>query len=450
MPPSRRRDVRAALDRPSDTPRRSWRVSLRALALGGLVGGCLLVGTPPTASTPTATTADPVDAVVADTARASGTAGAGDTGRAAGAVPLQPAEAPADTDAQPAYTPRTELLWTDPVTAPTRIRDQLVRLVDATPPGESIQIATYFLGSRPIVAALVAAHERGVAVRLLTDRRKRRGHPQVDRLVTALNVDRTDDSWVRMTTGSSRGRGGVMHQKSYQFSRVGEARHVTVVGSYNTGAVADRRSYALMHQVVAKPVYDAFAAVFVDQARDRDTADTFRRGSGARWTAYFFPAAPSRSPASDPVMRRLGRIPAGPRTTIRIAMFSMWDARGDWVARRLASMARRGADIRFVAGPTVSPTVVDRLAGAGVRVHIGCFADGTFVHAKDMTASYVRNGRRVRWTWVGSDNWTTNGMESDEAVLGLRGRVPYTRFGRVFRTITQRPGAVPLHRCDPM
>lgn len=347
-----------------------------------------------------------------------------------------------------AWAPEDELVVTDPVRAPHAISDRLVRLADSVPRGGSIEAATYFLDSRRVVRALVEAHERGVAVRVLVDRTRVASSPALRPLARAL--DRPgDDSWLRRVAGSTRGAGGVMHQKSWLFSQAGSARHVVLVGSYNTSDLADRRSHAVMHQLVGRAVFRTFSRVFDEQARDRDVRAPFRQRSGSGWEAYFLPVG-ATSPGTDPVVRRLASIPARPGTTLRIAMFSMWDERGRWIAERLASMARRGADISFVAGPTVAADVRAILVAGGVRVRSGCFADGTFTHSKDMSARFVRGGRRQHWTWVGSDNWTSRGLSSDDAVVGVSGRRAHEQFGEAFRRVWHRPDGVPLERCDPL
>lgn len=346
------------------------------------------------------------------------------------------------------YTPASTLLSTDPVLAPHRITRQLVRLIANVPSGESIEVMTYFLGSRDLTDELVAAVRRGVEVRAVFEGHTRPDHRESMALRRALDRNRDDRSWVRFAEGSTRARGGAMHQKTWRFSRVGDAEHVTVTGSYNAGDEADRRAYSLMWQWVDRDVYESFASVWAAQVRQVDQRRPLRTRTDPDWEAYFSPTT-VRSPSGDPVMRRLARIPANPRTAIRIAMYSMWDARADWIAVRLAAMARRGARIQLIAGPTVSPEVRAALRDGGVAVHPGCFADGTYTHSKDMSASYVTGGRRQHWTWVGSDNWTSEGMSSDEAVLGIRSEAMHAQFQRYVDRLRARADGVFDGACRP-
>lgn len=349
-----------------------------------------------------------------------------------------------------AYTfmPGSTLLASDPVRAPHRITNQLVRLIDNVPPGESIEVMTYLLGSPALEEALVGAFRRGVEVRAVFEAHTREDHREASDLGRILNRRTTDRSWVRFTPGSTRAAGGAMHQKTWRFSRVGGARFVTVTGSYNASDLADSRAHSLMWQWVGQDVYDAFATVWAEQVRMRDARPRLRTFRGTGWTAYFSPLN-ARTPAGDPVMRRLATIPANEHTVIRVAMYSMWDTRAAWIADRLAAMARRGARVVLLAGPTVAPEVRATMRSGGVVVHPGCFRDGTYTHSKDMSASWLASGRRQYWTWVGSDNWTTEGMASDEAVLGIRSRPMHSRFLSYFERVRTRPGGVFDGACRP-
>lgn len=364
------------------------------------------------------------------------------------AVPAVPADAPTAPTAPTVPAPASTLLSTDPARAPHRITEQLVRLVDAVPPGESVEVMTYFLGSRALERALGRAFARGVRVRVVVEAATVREHPASARLHRLLAADPTDDSWVRLARGSTRGLGGAMHQKTWRFSRVGATPYVTVTGSYNAGDLADSRAHALMWQWVGADVYRAFAAVWAAQVRMADRPRPLRTYAGPGWTAYFSPLS-SRAPAGDPVLRRLAAIPARPGTVVRVAMYSMWGERGERVARRLAALAARGARVLLLAGPTVSSGVRALLRGGGVAVVPGCFADGTYTHSKDMAASYVAGGRRQYWTWVGSDNWTTDGTASDEAVLGIESRAMHALFRAYVERLRTRPGGVFEESCHP-
>ncbi|MFO8142539.1 MAG: phospholipase D family protein [Marinobacter sp.] len=52
------------------------------------------------------------------------------------------------------------------------IRDAALDMIERSQPGEALAVAMFYLSHRPIIKALLAAHQRGVAVRLLLDANK--------------------------------------------------------------------------------------------------------------------------------------------------------------------------------------------------------------------------------------------------------------------------------------
>lgn len=346
--------------------------------------------------------------------------------------------------------PRRSIIASDPRRRPHAIAHALARYVDAVPAGEDIKIETYFLGSRITYPALVRAFRRGVDVQVILNGSTRRRYPQGPRLADVLNADPSDGSWVEFTDLSARGPEGVLsidHNKVWRFSRVGDRRWVTVVGSYNNSDYSDAHAYSMMWSLALRPVYDAIEQTFQESRLDqRAGADPMRELRGDGWSGWVLPTT-IQSAANDPVMDALRSIPAGRRTVLRIAMFTMWDSRGAWIADRLAAMARRGARITFVAGPLVGRIPRAELQQAGVRIEGGCWpADGTYVHDKAMSASYVAGGSRRYWTWIGSDNWTTHTMNSDQTVVGIEGRDVHHAYARHFRVLTERADIDP-DRC---
>lgn len=370
-----------------------------------------------------------------------------DTSTGTVSQPDTPARAvqPADTRSSDPG-PRTELLVNDPVRDRHVISDAIAANIEATPAGEAIEVSTFVIDSEKIADALVRADRRGVAVHVIVARNMMPRSATSRSLARALNAAPAR-SWLRWSVTAARGPFGMMHEKTFRFSRAGAARWITMTGSYNASERADRASYATMWQVVGRrDIYDRFADVFAQQRAQRSLATPYRAYDGDDWSAYFFPEGP-RGPARDPVLQRLAAIPARPATEIRVVMFSMWEARGTRIAERLAALARGGARISLVAGPTVSSDVIATLRSGGVRVRSGCFADGSYAHGKDMSASYVVDGRRESWTWIGSDNWTSRAVSSDQAVLGLRG-VGSAEFGDLFARLMHRTDGVYGEDCQ--
>ncbi|MCZ4497508.1 MAG: hypothetical protein JWQ74_61 [Marmoricola sp.] len=341
----------------------------------------------------------------------------------------------------------TQLLTNDPTRRRHAIADRLVSLIDATPAGEQIDVVTYYIESERLASALRSAITRGVSVHVILagdplSRRMLVG----GRLIRFIRHHPDDGSWAQRSHGSARGGGGLMHEKTWRFSRSGDQRWIVVTGSYNPSPRSDDFGYSHMVQVAwDRAIYDEFATIYREQHRQRRSAKPLVQAGGKGWSAYFMPM--NRAQASgDPVMARLSAIPADPTTTIKIEMYSMWGPRGIWIQRRLVAMARQGARITLLAGPWVSSSIQDDLQRGGVQVESACFADGTYTHAKEMAATWTARGSRVWWTWVGSDNWTSGGTADDEAVLGLQGRNPYADYSKAFDAVRQRAG-VPTSSC---
>jgi hypothetical protein len=339
-------------------------------------------------------------------------------------------------------------MFTDPVRNPHGISDQLVRLIDNTPAGQSIEISTYFLGSERIERSLERAFARGTQVRIILSGSTKSQYPQGPRLEAVLNANKTDASWLRWTVGgSARGTSGINHQKVYRFSKVGTRTKITVVGSMNSSDLADSRAYSQMLLNTNSDVYARFQQNFAEATADRAiTPNPLRQYAASAWNLYFLPTT-TKYASADPVIKRLNSIPANSGTTIKIAMFSQYDTRGQWIANKLASMARSGAKIYYISGQSVSANALKTMRDAGVHIHYGCFSDGTFTHSKDMSATYVRDGVRQYWAWIGSDNWNTNGQDSDEAVLGVKQYAVYSAHNTNFSTVWNRPGGVSPSNC---
>ncbi|UDY25253.1 phospholipase D-like domain-containing protein [Nocardioides sp. Kera G14] len=341
-----------------------------------------------------------------------------------------------------------ELLTSDPIRAPHWISDRLVELIDGTPEGEEIDVVTYFIASSRVADALSYAVRRGVRVHVLlagNGLARQSGNG----LISFLEHHGEEGSWGQRSVGAARGDAGLTHQKTWRFSRSGGRQWVILTGSYNTSERSDRYAYAHMWEISGDAeLWSAFSTVFAAQHAQRTPVEPLVEMQGSDWEAYFMPFD-NPTLGRDPAMKRLAAIPTGPSTTISIEMYSMWGPRGEWIARRLATMAAAGTRITLLTGPWVDPLIQPAMAAAGVRLQSACFADHTYTHAKDMAATWIDHGRRTWWTWLGSDNWTSQGTTDDEAVLGLEGESLYDEYLTAFEEVRRRQG-LPTAECDPI
>ena len=116
--------------------------------------------------------------------------------------------------------------------------------------------------------------------------------------------------------------------------------------------------------------------------------------------------------------------PAGIKghTKIRIAQTATYGPRGLAIANRLATMERRGCNIRIVYA-MFGRQALKIMRGAHIPMtHLAYDADcngiyDKYIHMKSMTVSGVYGtDTHARITWDGSANWTAVSLASDEIV----------------------------------
>lgn len=367
-----------------------------------------------------------------------------------------------------AFTVARAMKMNDPTRRRGTVARQLRTYIEHTPRGATISIMSFYLSSSITWPALRAAYQRGVNVRaVLYGGQEGTPMPAVSwegvSLANTISEGRARGrrgSWVVWVKRTARGKDApktVMHTKFWQFSKVGRSANVTMIGSYNNGDPPDARAYSAMVTLKDPKLYKNVQSMFLHSAKDRrDGRNPQRRFSGAGWDLYFFPSTPI-APKNDPVMERLLSIPGNADTRMAISMYSMQGRRGAWLAKRLASMVERGAELTFVVGPDVAASVVRMLRAAGARVEDGCWKTGhkgspyAYTHDKEMTATWVREGVRQHAAWIGSDDWGngSGGSQSDQATIGLYSKWAYTRLNRLLAPqIAHEPDN--LARCNPL
>jgi hypothetical protein len=125
-----------------------------------------------------------------------------------------------------------------------RIHRHIVCLVEGAPSGSEIRVATYHFAHRNIRDALVAAHDRGVKVKILTDRGvlgDPHDRPFYDRMRSVLGDDKGEDSWIAACPGTGTGDNddracignAKMHNKFLLFSATHGVPNVTFLTSSN-------------------------------------------------------------------------------------------------------------------------------------------------------------------------------------------------------------------------
>ncbi|GAA5152741.1 hypothetical protein GCM10023340_33560 [Nocardioides marinquilinus] len=319
--------------------------------------------------------------------------------------------------------------------------DAFLDAVEHAPAGATVRVATNSFHLLPVADALVAAHERGVHVQVLVDRRINRDDDAPDIVQRALGGDRSAESFLYRVRGSARGGPeGAMHQKTWMVSRTGGSRWVTMVGSLNlTYGCLDQYNDVYTF-VDRRDVWRAFNRVFDQQVRDRPVTDPARVVDLDGVRLWFHPGF---SREDDPVQRLLDRVRPGPGARLRIVQLAWSGERGLDIARRVVALHDAGVRVDVVVG-ALGPLVERTLADGGIEVHRSPFDNGDYVHHKLVLVSWRDDAGRVRRVVsTGSDNVGDAPFGRDEVVAHVdadRGaaRRSWTSYRRHVDTLLAR------------
>jgi len=301
-----------------------------------------------------------------------------------------------------------------PRVAPGRLRDLLAERVAAVPAGGAIDWVTYYFRDRRLADALVAARQRGVAVRVTLEGRPRtRGANRAvaERLAAGLGpglrlVTSPMDRWPQAKFWRAR-----VHEKLYCFSH---PRPAALLGSFNPSGdepelepdvvreIGDQdRGYNFLVETNEAPL----VAGLVAHARrlhrghhgvlSRLAPAANRVLRGAELEIRFTPGlhgapAPAR-------LRRLGR---GAHVRLAASHLS-----GEQALRCLEALARRGARVAILAETTprrVPAKSEARLRAAGIELRFVAGPGPVPMHDKFLL---IEEGAQ-RGLLFGSSNWT--------------------------------------------
>ncbi|WKN47537.1 phospholipase D-like domain-containing protein [Nocardioides sp. Arc9.136] len=378
-----------------------------------------------------------------------------------GALPTSASAAPdrarAATAAAPAakpkpaplrYTPDQGVRVNNPLgdaAARRRIIGHLLRTIQSVPGQEKIRVASWNVRSDDIANALIAAHRRGVSVRVVMDRlnaNKSNVNEGVNRMQAAFKKNEANRSAamrsdVRKCVSSCRNRGGIAHTKFFLFSKAGKAKNVVIYGSNNATDLAAYGQWNDVYTITGKAgIYGEFEHVFDQMRRDKPVKQAYESHEHGKYTSYFYPYR-GKGAEADPLLRDLddivcagatGGTGTNGRTKIRIAQTSMHGDRGKAIAERLRTMWQRGCDIKIVYavfGNNVLQILRNTSRGPVPIKQIAqdFNLDGVYdryLHMKTMAVSgHYRGNTAAQVTWNGSANWTSVALASDEIVMRI-------------------------------
>ncbi|HUS27987.1 MAG TPA: phospholipase D-like domain-containing protein [Kofleriaceae bacterium] len=323
----------------------------------------------------------------------------------------------------------------------TNIIRETIRLIDATPKGETIHAAIHSLVLNNVVTALVAAKQRGVTVLVAED-----GSDEFDaddsprQLAAALGANhvfcgdrRANGNFGCITTDSS----GIMHTKLMTFSKTaapdGTLRtNVTWFGSANmthaTGENTFNNTITIYGDTELYTKLDKYFMQLFQQKHfannDYYNADADRGFVVSPTTRIYL----SPEQDSDLIKNRLNDIVPGASCEVRAAQAMIFDSRPDLIDQ-LIRVKKGGCLVRVATGHIQSQSLA-RLKAANISVKHAKLHDKYVL----VDAKFADSTARRTIVFTGSHNWTKSAnYANDELFSRLEDQAVYDAFLAHFR-----------------
>ncbi|HEY3505821.1 MAG TPA: phospholipase D-like domain-containing protein [Actinocatenispora sp.] len=327
----------------------------------------------------------------------------------------------------------TGAVFNDPygdTAAQDAVKDHILGAIANTQPGRLIRTSMYALTDQDYTDALVAAHDRGVQIRVVLDAKFSTSAP-AQNLITALGTDMSTTSWVRVCHegGACIAYGGVNpinHNKFFLFSRIGDpgvAEDVVIQASANATALNTEKYFNNAYTVVGNTdLYTAYVSYFNDLAAMVGNNNYFRSGKVGAEKYYFFPQE-----TGDVVVDILHNVsctgnstvgtPGDHRSIVRVSAYALHRAE---VADALVALAGQGCQVDIVYTDSNQEANLVGHDNLSLR-HLK--ADGYLVHSKYFLVEGNYAGHPdTKWVWTGSHNLDFSSLrENDETLLRIEG-----------------------------
>ena len=372
------------------------------------------------------------------------------------------------------WSPHLGADFNNPVGRPAKralLVKRVVAAIKHTRRGETIRFAMYSFDRRDVTEALLKAHRRGVHVQMVVnDNWTSNG---TKRLRKALGRNPDKKHFVVICEGSCRGGPGNLHLKVYSFTKTGSAKNVIITGSANLTDRAVSLQWNDLYTVAGnQEFFDTFVRVFDELKRDKrvkprwvyyesNSMDaTFYRQSGdspqSRGEVRNETASRMPTQAEDPVMQRLKavRCAAKPgsgikgKTVVRIIMYAWQNERGKYLANRVATLKKRGCDVKVILS-VPGGGVVRALRAANVPMKSADYqfnAEGKvnfYSHLKVLAVNGTYRQKATQTVWTGSENWSRMSFLNDELIMQLTSRRAFRDYADHFNFLWKK-GTHPL------
>lgn len=358
-------------------------------------------------------------------------------------APPVPTEEPTE-QASKKWHPRPGVRFNEPRDpAQSHLINRYIRLAIAnTPSGAQIRMVTWNYSNQLFVNDLIAAHKRGVSVRIIMANGLAAGqgpngyYPNTKRAIERGNKKRPADmtSWFRTCKNSCRGKEGIQHGKWFMFSETGGRNNVVMSTSANlTDAAAYNQWNDLLTVVDRQVTWDNYTKIFKQMSRDKPVKKAFYRFEDGPYEGWFFPNMGKLRNYN--VMRMLDKVKChGARgeagkngtTVIRVSQAVFNGKIGSAVAGKLAGLKKRGCNIKLVYG-VLNNNARDLLKDIPKKTILedtnGDLYVDRYIHMKALTISGNFDGKRSSHVvYQGSANWSGMSTLSDEQGFIVRSR----------------------------
>ncbi|GLY85212.1 phospholipase D-like domain-containing protein [Actinoallomurus iriomotensis] len=350
-------------------------------------------------------------------------------------------------EADAAFAPRAGAIFNDPEGTHSQqyaIMQQIETDIAAAPKGSVIRVAVYSMDLDEVANALIAAHKRGVYVKVLMDQHAK--NSLWNRLVAELGSKvstKSASSYAALCYGGCMAHhysGGKpvswLHTKFFLFS--GGGKPTVTLTSANPTAIQAEVTWNNSYTIVGNSgLYNAYVKNFTDMSKG--SAGTHKTNYywtyGSNPKAYYWPKA---SGDSDTILGMLKLVTCSKTyaTQVRIAMYQ-WSDNRVAVAKQLASMASKGCKVAVIyTKDQVSSGVRSTLAKSKVDVRDttqGTNADGYasyYTHNKYLLINGRYDGVSGRQiVMTGSANYTANALyHNDETDMKLTSSSAYAAY----------------------
>ncbi|RSN15548.1 hypothetical protein DMB42_01580 [Nonomuraea sp. WAC 01424] len=331
----------------------------------------------------------------------------------------------------------------------TKIVNQLITLIDGAETGSDIRVTAFEFTDPDVLAALKAAHARGVNIKVLADGGAK-DSDQFKDLAAALGGETGKPSWAthcRHDGNSSTAcigdvpgdDGSKMHNKFYLFSNTLGSSDVVMQSSANlkqggSGTGQWNSSYTLSD----KAVYDAYLAYFDDMVQMKLIPDYYETHPPVETPITKVYHSPRKD--GDTMYNILGHVKCegnteggttgDHRTIIRV---STWHIAQEAVARRLWDLDQQGCYVDIVyqhAGAAALQALLKPPNGYH-GPEIRTFRDVPGTHQKDLLIDGTYHDKiNQKVVFTGSMNLNSSSLrENDETML----RITDPEVHRVFK-----------------